>query len=172
MTTPTPYPQQNRQQRRAAIKAKRHAPQRTVTLDAGMRLLHNARPYDEGEMVAEHIYTRECFDRLRGGSGDEGDFDRLGMILNVGLVRAESINPQLVTSMQAAQDAMTRMKARYLRGLRFGFDAQGLHDTIAAMADFEVIFDASSPQQMKSAIQEAYKRITDGQVLTVSEKKL
>lgn len=161
-------PALNRAQRRAAIKAKRHAPPRIVSPDAGLRLLHNARPYDDGEMVGEHIYTRACFERLRSGSGDEGDFDRLGMILNVGLIRAESIDAQLVASMQAAQEAMTRMKDRYLRGLRFGFDAQGLRDTAAAIDDFEVIFDASSPLQMKAAIQEAYKRITDGDVLTVS----
>lgn len=161
-------PSLNRQQRRAAIKAKRHTPPRTVVPDAGMRLLHNARPYDEGEMVSEHIYTRECFDSLRAGSGDEADFDRLGMILNVGLIRAESIDAKLIASMQAAQEAMTRMKTRYLRGLRFGFDAQGLRDTAAALDDYEVIMDASSPLQMKAAIEEAYKRITDGQVLTVS----
>ena len=161
----------NRQQKRAAHKQARHKPPRTFELAAGLRLLHNARPYDDGEMAGEHIFTRDCFDRLRSGSGDEADFDRLGMILNCGLIRAEQISPALVKTMKAAGDAMARMKDRYLRGLRFGFDAQGLQDTAIAMDDFEVIFDASSPLQMKQAIQEAYSRITNGDVLTINEER-
>jgi len=39
---------------------------------------------------------------------------------------------------------------------------------VAALDDFEVIMDASSPLQMKSAILEAYKRITNGQILTIN----
>ncbi len=162
-------PGMNRQQRRAAIKQARHAPPRTFELAAGLRLLHNARPYDEDEMVNEHTYTRECFKRLLTGQGTEPDFDRVGMILNCGLIRAEQIDKKLVWSMQAAGNAMARMKERYLNGHNFGFDAQGLEDTRIALDDFEVIMDASSPLQMKAAIQEACSRIMGGEVLTMAD---
>ena len=161
----------NRQQRRAAARAKRSGNLHHMPIDptASLRALNNARPYDEGEMAAEHIYTRACFERLRDGTGTEEDFDRLGMILNVALIRAEAIDTKLVTTMQTAQDALCRMKDRYLRGHRFGFDAQGLRDTVAALDDFEVIMDASSPLQMKAAIVEAYKRITNGEILVLKD---
>ena len=88
-------PGMNRQQRRAAVKRTCHAPPRTATADAGLRLLHNARPYDDGEMVAEHA-----------------------------VIRAESIAPSIVTTMQAGQAALCRMKDRYLRA---GVGLQTVH---------------------------------------------
>lgn len=160
----------NRQQRRQAARAKRRGiacnPTTGHTIDptAGIRALNNSRVYEDGEMTTEHLYTRAAFERLCDGTGDESDFDHLGMILNIALIRAESISPQLVTTAQAAQSAMCRMKERYLKGLRFGFDATGLRDTIAAIDDFEVIFEASTPNQMKAAIKEAYARITNGEI--------
>jgi hypothetical protein len=167
-------PGMNRQQRRAAARAKRSGILHRTPIDptASLRALNNARPYDEGEMTFEHLYTRACFERLRDGQGTEEDFDRLSMILNVALIRSETIDPQLVATAQAAQEAMCRMKDRYLRGHRFGFDANGLRDTVAALDDFEVIMDASSPKQMKTAIVEAYRRITNGQVLVLTDASL
>lgn len=143
---------------------------RHVDPTAGLRVLHNARPYEEGEMAEEHIKTRAAFERLRDGQGDEEDFDRVSMMLNIGLVRAEDIGngELLVQTMQKAQDAMVRVKARYLRGLRFGFDADGLASVPAALDAYETIMDASSPKQMKLAIQEAYGRISNGDVLEVT----
>lgn len=165
-------PGMNRQQRRAAARQKHSfTSARDVVPDIGLRLLHNARPYDDGEMVGEHIRTRECFDRLRSGQGTEADFDRLGMIFNIGLIRAEGIAQSIVNTMQAGQAALCRMKDRYLRGMRFGFDAQGMQDAVAALDDYEVIMDASTPLQMKAAIQEAYSRIMGGEVLTLGDFK-
>lgn len=167
-------PGMNRQQRRAAARQKHSfapykANQRDIVPDAGLRILNSARPYEPDEMAAEHIITTECFVRLRDGGGTEQDFDRVGMILNVGLIRAEKIDPSLVHTMQAAQEAMCRMKDRYLRGLRFGFDAQGLQDTMAALDDYQTIMDASTPLQMMAAIKEAYSRLMGGEVLRMSD---
>lgn len=162
----------NRAIRRAAQfkRGMQAAIHRHVDPTAGLRLLHNARPYEAGEMVDEHIKTRAAFDRLRDGQGDEEDFDRVSMMLNIGLVRSENIGggELLVQTMQKAQEAMARMKARYLRGLRFGFDAGGLASVPAALDAYETIMDASSPAQMKQAICEAYTRISNGDVLTAA----
>jgi hypothetical protein len=170
-------PGMNRQQRRAAARQKhRFAPacdaKRDIVPDAGLRLLNSARPYEPGEMAAEHVITTECFVRLRDGSGTEDDFDRISMILNVGLIRAETIDPSLVHTMQAGQEAMCRMKDRYLRGMRFGFDAQGLRDTMAALDDYQTIMDASTPLQMMAAIKEAFSRMMNGKVLNMNDLRL
>ena len=162
----------NRAIRRAArfkrgLQATMH---RHVDPTAGLRVLHNARPYEQGEMVDEHVKTRAAFERLRDGQGGEEDFDRVSMMLNIGQVRAEDIGngELLVQTMQKAQEAMVRMKGRYLRGLRFGFDAEGLASVPAALDAYETIMDASSPLQMKQAICEAYTRITNGDILAAA----
>ena len=153
----------NREQRRA-VRHSKHKARRVVT-NASHVLLERARPYDPGEMVAEHILTREAFNRLRDGQGTENDFDRVSMMLNIGMIRAESIGFDLVEVMKRGQEAFVRMKDRYLRGLSFGFDADGLRDAPEALDAYESVLDASSPLQMLMAIREAYKRITNGDLL-------
>lgn len=156
----------NREQRRAAkrvVKCKINP--RKVVLNAGLLLLDRARPYDPGEMVAEHILTRESFNRLRDGQGEEADFDRVSMMTNIGLIRAEQIDAELVEIMKRGQASLLRMRDRYQRGLAFGLDAEGLQSAPAALDAYEAIVDASSPLQMLEAIRATYKRITDGHLL-------
>ena len=159
----------NRAQRRAA-QHKRGTIRNMYHIDpvAGLRLLDHARPYEPGEMIAEHNLTRAAFERLRTGCGDEADFDRVSMVFNIALMRAEDIDPLLVETMTRGQMAFVRMKDRYLRGLPFGFDAQGLQDVPDALDAYQVMVDASSPLQMRLAINEAYRRIMDGDLLEVA----
>lgn len=147
----------NRTQRRA--KPVQASKARNIDAAAGLRALHNSRPYEPGEMMVEHIITREAYDNLRSGKGTSADFDRISMSLNIGLVRAESIDAILIEVMQRAQDAMFRMKDRVLRGLPFGFDASGLADLPVALDAYEAILDGSSPQQMMTAMQVVWHRI-------------
>ena len=74
-----------------------------------MRLLNIARPYSPGEMIQEHVITKAAYIRLRDGSGTEEDFDRVSMILNVGLLRAEQIDQLLVETMIRGQQAADKM---------------------------------------------------------------
>jgi hypothetical protein len=159
----------NRAQRRAS-QHKRGTIRNMYHIDpvAGLRLLDHARPYEPGEMIAEHNLTRAAFERLRTGCGDEADFDRVSMVFNIALMRAEDIDPLLVETMTRGQMAFVRMKDRYLRGLPFGFDAQGLQDVPDALDAYQVMVDASSPLQMRLAINEAYRRIMDGDLLEVA----
>jgi len=90
------------------------------------------------------------------------------MFFNVNMIRAESISPELVAIVREGQAAFVRMKERYERGLGLGFDGPGLLAIGEAMTACEAITDASSPAQMKAAIREAYRRITDGQLLEVA----
>ena len=135
---------------------------------AGMELLNQARAFD-GEEEVKHLITEHqaAFKRLASGAGDESDYDNVSMKLNVGLVRAEQIAPTLVATMALAQGAMIRMRERVLRGLSYGFDADGLRDVPYALEAYEVILINSSPLQMKLAIQEAWRRVTGGDVLEI-----
>ncbi len=156
----------NRAQRRAA-QHKRGTIRNLYHIDpvAGLRLLDHARPYEPGEMIEQHNLTRAAFERLRTGCGDEADFDRVSMVFNIALMRAEDIDPLLVETITRGQMAFVRCKDRYLRGLPFGFDAQGLQDVPDALDAYQAMVDASSPLQMQMAINEAYRRITHGELL-------
>ena len=154
--------------KKISLYARKHMHQRRHDPLAPLRLLNTARPYEPGEMIEEHVATKAAYIRLRDGDGTEDDFDRVSMILNVGLLRSEQIDPLLVETMQRAQWAMARMKDRYLRGLRFGCDAQGLQDIPQALDAYETVMDASSPLQMKLAIQGAYARIANGDLLEIA----
>jgi hypothetical protein len=83
-------------------------------------------------------------------------------------MRAEDIDPLLVETMARGQMAFVRMKDRYLRGLPFGFDAQGLQDVPDALDAYQAMVDASSPLQMRLATNEAYRRIMGGDLLEVA----
>ena len=154
----------NRQQRRA-MKRSKPAKARKVDRFAGINLLNRARPYEEGEMAHEHLITLAAFERLRTGMGDEADFDRVSMLLNVGMIRAESISQDIVLIMQNGQHAMNRMKARYLNVETLAFDGPGIEDVDYALETYQTIMDMSSPLQMIKAIQEAYKRISAGDLI-------
>lgn len=136
---------------------------------AGLRVLDHVRTYEPGEMTAEHVKTRAAYELLRTGHGDEESFDRVSMILNVGLIRAEAIDASLVQTIQAGQMAFVRMKDRFLRGLGFGFDADGLRDVPESLDAYEAMMDASSPLQMKLAIRAAYARIMHGDLLEIPQ---
>ncbi len=136
--------------------------------NAWARLIEDVRPYDAGDMTENFVRIRVCFERLRTGVGDELDFDLVSKHVNMGMLRAEQIDPDLVAIMARGQQALVRTKARRLRGLALGFDAQGLQDLPAAIDVFEVIAEASSPQQMQQAITEMFRRIRHGHILEVN----
>lgn len=136
---------------------------------AAFKLLNAAKPNEPGKLVDEHIECRVALERLRDGSATEQDFDLVAHILNAALVRAEEINDLLVETIQRGQAGMVRMKDRSLRGLRMGFDAAGLRDVPAALDAWEAMADASSPLQLRHAIEGAFKRATGGNILRLEQ---
>lgn len=162
----------SRTERRAARHKRPKTNRNAITPEratAWAQLIESVRPYDPGEMVKEFVNIRAALERLRTGVGTEPDFDLVSMSMNMGLVRAEAIDPELVAIMTAGQDAFVRMKDRYLRGLAFGFDAQGLQDVPVAIDAYEAMVDASSPRQMIDSIRETYRRIRGGHILEVKK---
>lgn len=136
---------------------------------ATLRTLVMARPYEPGDLDTEHIQCRAAFERLKDGGATQDDFDLVAHVLNAALVRAEQIDESIVQIVKAGQDAMVRMKDRFLRGMRFGFDAEGLRTVPEALDAWEAMADVSSPLQLKYAIQESFRRASGGQVLTLED---
>lgn len=139
--------------RQAAKDARRPQPApRSFNKSAPIEVLLNSEPHYPGEKAGDHIKTRAAFERLCQGSADEDDFDHVAMTINIVKVRAMEIDTALADQIERAQDAMQRCKLRYLEHRRFGFDGPGMQQVLEAIEAAEAIIDASSPQQMRTAL--------------------
>ena len=153
----------NRQQRRAAQKQTRRgraAPtfeqfsqHHSRRLTAGLQLLDDARPFDAGDTTDSHIKTRAAFDRLCDSTADEDDFDRVAIAINLAKVRALEIDPKLADLLEVAQDAMTAIRKRQERWGKWDVLDAEQDSVLDALHANEAIVDASSPLQMRRAMQ-------------------
>ena len=148
--------QLNRQQRRASRRARpslmARAERQAHNALAGLRLLDSARPFDEGDTTEQHIKTRVAFERLKTGAADCDDFDRVAMALNLAKIRAMDIDDGLACMLEHAQGAMTAMRARYGRWSKWDMLQAEREAITEAMDAHEAIADASSPLQMRMAM--------------------
>jgi len=154
MSRPHSKPPSARSLRRMATKEARRprAAQHAYNRAAPLEALLNSEPHYPGEKAGEHILTRAKFERLCRGEADADDFDHVAMVLNITKVRALEIDETLADMIERAQDAMERCKQRYLAHRRFGFDGPGMQQVLEAIDAAEVIIDASSPLQMRAAL--------------------
>jgi hypothetical protein len=129
-----------------------------------MDLLMAARPMPASEVTRIMVKVHDAFARLRSGETDPDLFDRLAVVLNVGLIRCESIGQVGVDVFKAAQAALMEADDIYSRHGRYGFTGQGLDAMKEAVALYEEILAASSPLQMAKAQNEVMRRIKDGEV--------
>lgn len=144
----------NRQQRRAAARHQHAgaATHRRADPLAAMRLLDRARPFDPGDTTEQHIKTRACFERLADGTADGDDFDRVAMAINLAKVRALEIDRGLADMLETAQDAMTHLRVRQERWGKWDMLATERAAVAQALDAAEAIADASSPLQMRRAL--------------------
>ena len=152
----------NRQQRRAAQKqSRRGRPAPTFEqfhrhhsrrLTAGLQLLDDARPFDEGDTTDSHLLTRAAFDRLCDSTADDGDFDRVAIAINLAKVRALDIDPKLADVLEVAQEAMTALRKRQERWGKWDVLPAERDAVLYALDANEAIVDASSPLQMRRAM--------------------
>lgn len=160
-TTDTPP---NRSQRRAMEKAaRRQSTSRPRAQFASQQeayahllkpiaLLNDCRTYEEREIAGDLLRIRAAYDRLKDGTADKQDFDRVGVAINLAKVRAMEIDEMLANEIEKAQDAMMASKARHQKYGRFGFDGPGLQAMDYAIEAHEVILAESSPKQMENAM--------------------
>jgi hypothetical protein len=107
------------------------------------------------------VKVRTAFERLKSGSGEPADFDRVGAAINVGLVRSESIDPLAEQTMQAGADAMVECDGFWQRHGRFGFTGPGLTAVTDAIELYEGIVRMSKPIQMERAVEEVARRLLE-----------
>ena len=122
-------------------------------LTAGLQLLDDARPFDAGDTTDSHIKTRAAFDRLCDSTADDDDFDRVAIAINLAKVRALEIDPKLADLLEVAQDAMTAIRKRQERWGKWDVLDAERASVLLALDASEAIVDASSPLQMRRAMQ-------------------
>lgn len=122
-------------------------------LTAGLQLLDDARPFDAGDTTDSHIKTRAAFDRLCDSTADDGDFNRVAIAINLAKVRALEIDPKLADLLEVAQDAMTAIRKRQERWGKWDVLDAEQDSVLDALHANEAIVDASSPLQMRRAMQ-------------------
>lgn len=100
-----------------------------------------------------------AFTDLRQGSADDELFDRLAAAINIGIIRAEQIDPLCVAPILAARDALIRCDEIRGRHGRYGFDGPGIHAMATGLEVYEEMLRHSSPQQMREAMTESIARM-------------
>lgn len=110
------------------------------------------------ESIADEIMAKihSAFVDLRSGSTDDDLFDRLASTINVGITRAEQIDPLCIPPML---DALIRCDEIHGRHGRYGFDGPGLQAMTTGLEVYEEMLRNSTPQQMRDAMTLSIKRM-------------
>lgn len=103
--------------------------------------------------------VRTACDRLKDGSANAADYDRVAAAFNVALIRAESIDPLVVETMNAGIAALLRCDAIWQRHRKYGFHGPDLEPLEDAMGLYEQILRLSTPRMMEDAVVEAARRM-------------
>lgn len=141
--------------RKAAHAKRRVIANPTAWLDAVV----SSRPPSNDHATTVMNRIRTAFEALKNGSVDPVQFDRLAATINVGLIRAEAIDPFLVQSMVAAIDALRRCDEIFGRHRRYGFHGPDLAVVMDAIDVYEEILRNSTPHQMEAAVHESARRM-------------
>lgn len=93
------------------------------------------------------LALRVAFEKLKIGSEDDAQFDRLAAAINVGLIRAEGIDSQAEAVMLAGVQAMMSCACIHARHGRFGFTGPDLLAMNDALDLYESILRLSTPKR-------------------------
>lgn len=137
---------------------RKHRPAGIHPLDA----IAAVQPFPQEAITRILIKVHESFDDLKKGGTDCDHFDRMAAMLNVGLVRAESIGKPAEQIFLRAQMALRESDDIYGRHGRFGFTGPGLEAMVDAIALYEQVLTLSTPRQMDDAQKECIRRIQGG----------
>ena len=122
-----------------------------------------------GEVQQLALPARVAWESLRGGHGEQGDFDTLAAALNIALVRAEAIDPLCERTCIDAQGALMRTHERYGRTGRWGVDGPALQAIPPALDLHDQMLELSTPAQIEAAGLEVMRRIRAGEVITTED---
>lgn len=145
---------------RLAARRQQASRARTANKTANFATILRHQPI--GDNAAHNLVLAEsAFRDLIEGSTDHDLFGRLAMSINVALVRAESIDPLLEMTMQAAVAAMVEAMGIFERHGRYGFSGPGLTAVRLGLEAYANIARESSPAQMQVAMNEVTRRYSE-----------
>ena len=107
------------------------------------------------------VAIRLAFEKLKIGSAGGEDFDRVSAAINVGLIRAELIDPLAEETMVKGVGAMMRCADIHRRHGKFGFTGPDLELMNDAVTLYEGILRLSTPKQMLDALDMAARRMRE-----------
>lgn len=147
-----------RTQHRRAAHAKR---QNQDHLTSWIRVI--AGNQDQPEANATDIMNkiRIAYELLKSGQASDADFDRVASALNVGLVRAELIDPLAEQTMQSGINAMYSCHDIHKRHGRYGFTGPDILAVNDALNLYEDIVRLSTPKMMCDATTVAFRRVSE-----------
>jgi len=123
------------------------------------KVLDGLQDQPEDNYHAIMAMVRTAFERLKSGTADAKDFDRVASAFNVALVRAEAIDFRAVEVMQAGVAAMVECDGLQQRHRKYGFTGPGLVAANDAMNLYEDILRLSAPVLMEQAVGEVARRM-------------
>lgn len=98
---------------------------------------------------------------LKAGTGTDDDVVSLGLMLNVGVVRAAAIGPTLVKAFEEAGAALQECEGIKERHGRYGFTGPGILSMNAALELYEQVLAMSSLNQMDAAEREVVRQMRE-----------
>ena len=104
---------------------------------------------------------RTAYEKLKAGNATIEEFDQLAAAINVGLIRAELIDPLAEQTMVKAVSALLHCSELHQRHGRFGFFGPELLAMNDAMDLYEEILRMSTPKQMMDALDTAAQRMLE-----------
>lgn len=107
------------------------------------------------------VAIRLAFEKLKTGSASGEDFDRVSAAINVGLIRAELIDPLAKETMVKGVGALMRCADIHSRHGKFGFTGPDLELMNDAVTLYEGILRLSTPKQMLDALDTAARRMRE-----------
>lgn len=100
------------------------------------------------------LMGRESYEAIQKGTAASVDFDVLCHVLGVSWLRAieiagdDAFDNAMLPIIKTANNAMERVRARFNRIGRWGFDGPAIDEVLAGLELYETILQASSPAQM------------------------
>ena len=122
-------------------------------------------PFTPGEQASLNLPVREALQSLRDGTADDHHWNTLAAIVNVCLLRGESIAPEVVQVAKDGQAAVLDVMDRFQRTGRWGVTHENLVDLEACIDLHEQLIALSTPAQMMQAMRDTLARMNAEHVI-------
>lgn len=133
---------------------------------SGLHAITASTPFPDAEVQRIMLNVYAAYDELVAGRGTDEHFNRIAVVLNIGVIRAEDggNGAPAVAVFKDAQQALMECDALQARHGRYGFTGPGLQAMREALILYEDILRASTPLQMHQGQQEVMRRAQQGHV--------